>query len=75
MDILANPLNKGTAFTQAERDELKLNGLLPPKIQTIEEQEQQSYAQYKAKYNNLEKRNFLMQIFNENRTLFYLVNI
>ncbi|WP_283679382.1 malolactic enzyme [Lentilactobacillus sp. Marseille-Q4993] len=71
-DILNNPfLNKGTGFTQAERDDLGLNGLVPPRVQTIEEQAEQTYAQYQTKVNALEKRLFLMQIFNENRTLFY----
>ncbi|MCD2256517.1 malolactic enzyme [Agrilactobacillus fermenti] len=71
-EILNNPfLNKGTGFTQAERDELGLNGLVPPRVQTIAEQAEQTYAQYQTKVNDLEKRLFLMQIFNENRTLFY----
>lgn len=71
-DILNNPfLNKGTAFTMEERSKLGLVGLLPPYVQTIEEQANQTYAQMQTKANNLEKRLFLMQIFNTNRTLFY----
>lgn len=71
-DILNNPfLNKGTAFTIEERSKLGLVGLLPPYVQTIEEQANQTYAQMQTKANNLEKRLFLMQIFNTNRTLFY----
>ena len=71
-DILNNPfLNKGTAFTMEERSKLGLIGLLPPYVQTIEEQAQQTYAQMQSKTTNLEKRLFLMQIFNTNRTLFY----
>lgn len=70
--ILNDPfLNKGTAFTQEERKELDLIGLLPPYIQTIEEQAAQTYAQMQTKVNDLEKRLFLMEIFNTNRTLFY----
>lgn len=70
--ILNDPfLNKGTAFTQEERKELDLIGLLPPYIQTIEEQVAQTYAQMQTKVNDLEKRLFLMEIFNTNRTLFY----
>ena len=70
--ILNDPfLNKGTAFTQEERKELDLIGLLPPYIQTIEEQAAQTYAQMQTKVNNLEKCLFLMEIFNTNRTLFY----
>ncbi|RSI65153.1 malolactic enzyme [Streptococcus oralis] len=71
-DILNNPfLNKGTAFTLEERKELGLIGLLPPYVQTIEEQAAQTYAQMQTKTNDLEKRLFLMEIFNTNRTLFY----
>ena len=71
-DILNNPfLNKGTAFTIEERKELGLIGLLPPYVQTIEEQAARTYAQMETKANDLEKRLFLMEIFNTNRTLFY----
>ncbi len=71
-DILNNPfLNKGTAFTMAERQELGLIGILPPNVQTIEEQAEQTYQHYLMKPNDLEKRHFLMEIFNTNRTLFY----
>lgn len=70
--ILNDPfLNKGTAFTQEERKKLDLIGLLPPYVQTIEEQAAQTYAQMQTKVNDLEKRLFLMEIFNTNRTLFY----
>lgn len=71
-DILNNPfLNKGTAFNLEERQELGLIGLLPPYVQTIEEQAAETYAQLQTKANDLEKRLFLMEIFNTNRTLFY----
>ena len=71
-DILNNPfLNKGTAFTNEERQELGLVGLLPPYVQTLEEQAAQTYHHYQQKPSNLEKRLFLMEIFNTNRTLFY----
>lgn len=71
-EILNNPfLNKGTAFTMEERQELGLIGLLPPYVQTLEEQAATTYHQYQMKPNDLEKRHFLMEIFNTNRTLFY----
>lgn len=71
-DILNNPfLNKGTAFTLEERKKLGLIGLLPPYVQTIEEQAAQTYEQLQTKVNDIEKRLFLMEIFNTNRTLFY----
>ena len=73
-DILNNPfLNKGTAFSQEERKELGLVGLLPPQIQTIEQQAEQVYAQFSTKASDLDKRRFLMEIFDTNRTLFYKV--
>ncbi|WP_339016508.1 malolactic enzyme [Fusobacterium animalis] len=71
-EVLNDPfLNKGTAFTKEERKELELIGLLPPQIQTIEEQAEQVYAQYKSKEPLINKRRFLMGIFDTNRTLFY----
>ena len=71
-EILNNPfLNKGTAFTMEERKELGLIGLLPPYVQTIEEQAEQAYQHFLRKPSDLEKRLFLMEIFNTNRTLFY----
>lgn len=71
-DILNNPfLNKGAAFTMEERKELGLLGILPPYVQTIEEQAEQAYQHFLRKPSNLEKRHFLMEIFNTNRTLFY----
>ena len=71
-EVLNDPfLNKGTAFTLEERKELELIGLLPPQIQTIEEQAEQVYAQYKSKEPLINKRRFLMEIFDTNRTLFY----
>ena len=71
-EILNNPfLNKGTAFTKEERAKFGLTGLLPPYIQTIEEQAEQAYGQFQKKSTLIEKRHFLMEIFNTNRTLFY----
>ncbi|MCI5942472.1 MAG: NAD-dependent malic enzyme [Ligilactobacillus animalis] len=72
MNILNDPfLNKGTAFTVEERKELGLTGALPAKVQTLQEQADQAYGQFKSKSNQLEQRQFLMTIFNTNRTLFY----
>lgn len=70
--ILNNPfLNKGTAFTKEERQQLGLTGTLPAHVQTIDEQTDQAYAQFQSKTSDLEKRLFLMTLFNENRTLFF----
>lgn len=72
IEVLNNPfLNKGTAFTKDEREKLGLVGMLPSHIQTLEEQAVQAYGQYLSKTSDLEKRIFLMNIFNTNRTLFY----
>jgi len=71
-EVLNDPfLNKGTAFTKEERKELELTGLLPPQIQTIEEQAEQVYAQYKSKEPLINK--FLTQI--ELYFIIYLVNM
>lgn len=71
-EILNNPfLNKGTAFTKEERQALGLTGTLPSKVQTIDEQATQAYAQFKSKPSRLGQRIFLMNLFNENRTLFF----
>lgn len=71
-EILKNPfLNKGTAFTYEERKQLNLIGALPSRIQTLAEQATQAYAQFQSKDKLLEKRIFLMNLFNTNRTLFY----
>jgi malate dehydrogenase (oxaloacetate-decarboxylating)(NADP+) len=70
--LLSNSLlNKGTAFTEAERDALGLRGLLPPKVFTIEEQLQRVYANFSRKADPLEKYIFLTTLQNRNETLFY----
>lgn len=70
--LLNDPFqNKGTAFTTAERRSLGLEGLLPPYVQTLDEQTEQTYAQFQSEATPLAKRRFLMTIFNENRILFY----
>ncbi|WP_129044876.1 malolactic enzyme [Companilactobacillus metriopterae] len=72
LNLINNPyLNKGTAFTKEERKENNIEGLLPPFVQTLDQQVEQTYLQYQSKVNSLEKRIFLMEIFNENRVLYY----
>ena len=71
-EILNDPfINKGTAFTLEERKALNLVGLLPTAVQTLEEQTEQTYKEYQKKDSDLEKRIYLMTLFNTNRTLFY----
>ena len=73
-DLLNDPfLNKGTAFTIEERIENGLVGLLPPHVQTLEEQARQAYEHICRKDAGIEKRRFLMPLFDTNRTLFYKV--
>ena len=73
-ELLKDPfLNKGTAFTAEERKTYRLEGLLPPAVETIELQAERVYAEMKRKSSLIEKRRFLMEVFNHNRTLFYRV--
>ena len=73
-ELLGDPfLNKGTAFSAEERGALGLTGLLPPHIDTIEGQAERIYQQMERKGAGIEKRRFLMDVFNRNRRLFYYV--
>jgi malate dehydrogenase (oxaloacetate-decarboxylating) len=70
--LLSDPmLNRGTAFTQAERKELDLVGLLPSAVTTIDEQVERSYAQYQQLRDDLRKNIFLSALQDRNRVLFY----
>jgi len=70
--ILTNSLfNKGTAFSERERDVLGLRGLLPPRVFTIEEQLVRVYGNFQRKPDPLEKYIFLTTLQNRNETLFY----
>jgi len=70
--LLINPLmNKGTAFTARERDELEFHGLLPPAVCTIEQQLERTYENFQAKPNNLEKFIYLTSLNDRNETLFF----
>ncbi len=72
--LLSDPIqNKGTAFRADERAQFGLTGLLPPHVDTIAEQAQRIYQQMERKSSGLEKRRFLMDVFNRNRRLFYYV--
>lgn len=70
--ILKMPhLNKGTAFTQAERDELHLNGLLPPHVSSIEEQLIRRYSNFKSFHREMARISFLNDVQKRNEVLFY----
>lgn len=73
-ELLKDPfLNKGSAFTEAERKRYGLLGMLPPRVDDIKSQSQRIYRQMEHKASPIEKRKFLMEIFNDNRTLFFHV--
>lgn len=63
--------NKGTAFTEAERDQLGLRGLLPPRVQTLEEQEERIAQAFHGKPDPLEQYIYLIGLQDRNETLFY----
>jgi malate dehydrogenase (oxaloacetate-decarboxylating)(NADP+) len=74
--LLHDPLlNKGTAFTEAERLALGLQGLLPPQVCTIEEQVERVLQNYRRKSTDLERHIHLMSLQDRNETLFYRVVI
>jgi malate dehydrogenase (oxaloacetate-decarboxylating) len=69
---LENPiLNKGSAWSEHEREELGLLGLLPPHVATIEEQLARTYANYQQKTTAQERYIFLTSLQDRNETLFY----
>ena len=71
-DVLRLPqINKGTAFTNAERRDLGLVGLLPSAVLTIEQQAHRLYDMYRAVPNDLAKNSFLAALQDRNETLFF----
>ena len=64
-------LNKGSAFTQRERVDFNLIGLLPQKVETIEEQAERAYRQYQLCQTDLDRHITLRAIQDDNETLFY----
>lgn len=64
-------LNKGTAFSDAERDALGIRGLLPPRVFTLEDQMQRVMGNYRRKTTELEQYVFLVALQDRNETLFY----
>ncbi len=70
--LLKDPfLNKGTAFTAEERRAFHIEGRLPPRIETLEEQVERQYEQYSACKTNLEKYVYLRELQDYNRILYY----
>lgn len=70
--LLQDPkLNKGSAFSPEERKLFGLNGRLPIRVETLEEQVKRSYMQFKEKQNDLQKNIFLNSLHDNNEILFY----
>ncbi len=70
--LLLNPItNKGSAFSLRERDELDLNGLIPPAVCTIHQQIDRAYENYQARTTDMDRFIFLTDLQDRNETLFY----
>ncbi len=71
-DLLNQPLlNKGTAFTEAERDAFRLHGLLPPHVGTLDEQVSRRLKALRSLETTFEQYSFLRDLQDANETLFY----
>jgi malate dehydrogenase (oxaloacetate-decarboxylating) len=72
MHLLDTPLlNKGTAFTAEERTAFGLHGLLPPQVESLDEQALRAYDAYRRKDDDLERHIYLRSLQDTNETLFY----
>lgn len=70
--LLTTPkLNKGSAFSEVERQQFRLRGKLPFSIENLQQQALRSYQQFSKKENNLEKHLYLRSLHDTNETLFY----
>ena len=74
VDLLHDPhINKGTAFTEKERDALGLRGLLPPRVSTLEQQVLRVMENIDRKPSDIEKFIYLVSLQDRQETLFYRV--
>ena len=70
--LAENPVyNKGTAFTEQERNELDLVGIYPASVSTLELQKKKTYESFLQKPNDLEKYIYLLSLQDRNETLHY----
>ena len=70
--VLNDPAqNKGTAFTEEDRDRLGLRGLLPPRVLTLQQQIDKTLASFRGKPTDIEKYIYLMSLLDRNEQLFY----
>jgi malate dehydrogenase (oxaloacetate-decarboxylating) len=73
-DVLEDPmLDKGTAFTQSERDTLGLTGRLPSAVLTLDQQAQRAYQQMLRQVDDLAKNVYMEQLHDRNEVLYYRV--
>ena len=74
MELLRDPaLNKGTAFSQLERETLGLEGLLPTRVLTLEQQAERVLENFRRKRSDLDKYIFMIALQERNETLFFRV--
>ena len=74
--LLETPLlNKGSAFNQQERSHFYLTGLLPPRYESIDEQVERAYLQYKSFKTSINKHIYLRAILDNNETLFFKLEL
>ena len=72
--LLQHPyFNKGSAFSAQEREDFELTGLLPPRVQTLEQQIQRAYQQYSTRADDLAKNTFLTSMKEQNEVLYFKV--
>ncbi|MBI4249661.1 MAG: oxaloacetate-decarboxylating malate dehydrogenase [Elusimicrobia bacterium] len=72
--LVRHPIfNKGTAFTESERDKFGLRGLIPPRVMNIEQQVARILENYARQPNDLSRYLYLMDVMDRNETLFYRV--
>jgi malate dehydrogenase (oxaloacetate-decarboxylating) len=73
-EVLENPiLDKGTAFTESERDDLGLTGRLPSAVLTLDQQAERAYRQMKRQRDDLAKNVYMEQLHDRNEVLYYRV--
>ncbi len=74
--LLQHPyFNKGSAFTAREREDFDLTGLLPQRIQTLEQQVDRAYQQYSSMPDDLSKNTFLTSMKEQNEVLYFKVSL
>jgi malate dehydrogenase (oxaloacetate-decarboxylating) len=73
--LLHHPVyNKGSAFPKDERETFRLHGLLPPNIQTLDDQVRRAYQQYCSRADDLAKNTFMASMKAQSQVLYYRVH-